>query len=40
VELLVADDSATDLLDKGKFELKSLKALIGYLHEMADRLPD
>lgn len=35
-----ADDPATDLLDKGKFELKSLKALISYLHEMSDRLPD
>lgn len=34
-----ADDPATDLLDKGKFEMKALAALAGYLHSMADRLP-
>ena len=34
-----ADDPVTDLLDKGKFEMKSLGALAGYLHGMVDRLP-
>lgn len=34
------DDPATDLLDKGKFDLSALRTLVSYFHEMADRLPD